>query len=150
MVMSAQLRLGGFYEWVTAKLVTRSLSPPLLLGAVIFAIGGLSAVFSNDIICLAAAPVLITACRRRNIDPVPFLLGLACAANIGSAATLIGNSPNILIGQTLRLSFAAYLAEAALPVILGLLVCWGVIVWQMRGHWLHAESRAALRAEPVR
>ena len=135
MVMSAQLRLGGFYERVTSRLVARAGSPSLMLGSVIFVIAGLSAVFSNDIICLAAAPVLIAACRRRKLDPVPFLLALACAANIGSAATLIGNPQNILIGQTLRLSFAGYAMEAALPVVLGLFVCWAVIVWQVHGRW---------------
>jgi Na+/H+ antiporter NhaD/arsenite permease-like protein len=140
MVMSAQMRLGGFYDSVTRWLVERSLSPPLLLGAVIFVIGGLSAVFSNDIICLAVAPILIAACRKRGLDPIPYLLGLACASNIGSAATLIGNPQNILIGQTLRLSFAGYFAEAVLPVVLGLAVCWGVIVWQTGHRWLDSAT----------
>jgi Na+/H+ antiporter NhaD/arsenite permease-like protein len=72
---------------------------------------GLSAVFSNDIICLAVAPVLINACVKRRLDPVPCPLALACAANIGPAATLIGNPQNMLIGQTLRLSFAGYFVE---------------------------------------
>lgn len=147
MVMSAQLRLGGFYEAVTAWLVSRPLPPGLLLGGVIFASAGLSAVFSNDIVCLAAAPVLIAACGRRGLDPVPFLLGLACASNIGSAATLIGNPQNILIGQTLRLSFAGYTAEAALPVILSLLVCWAVISWQVGGVW---EKNTQTYSDPAR
>ena len=51
---------------------------------------------------LAAAPVLADASLRRGLDPVPYLLGLACAANVGSAATLIGNPQNMLIGETLR------------------------------------------------
>src|SRR5437867_11103999 len=89
MVLSAQMRLGGFYDWVTLRLAKLSLAPPLLLGALILASAALSAVFSNDIVCLAVAPVLIDACRTRRLDPVPFLLALACAANIGSAATLI-------------------------------------------------------------
>jgi hypothetical protein len=43
-------------------------------------------------------------------------LALACAANIGSAATLVGNPQNMLIGQTLNLSFGGYVAEAVVPV----------------------------------
>ena len=54
------------------------------------------------------------------LDPVPYLLGLACAANVGSALTLIGNPQNMLIGESLRLSFGGYLREAAVPVLLGL------------------------------
>jgi Na+/H+ antiporter NhaD/arsenite permease-like protein len=136
MVVSAQLRLGGFYAAVTRRLATLPLKPPLLLGALILGVAALSAVFSNDIVCLAVAPVLIDACRRRNLDPMPYLLALACAANIGSAATLIGNPQNMLIGATLRLSFSGYAVEAIVPVLLGLLATWGIIVGQVRGRWI--------------
>jgi len=142
MVLSAQMRLGGFYDWVTSRLAGLPLPPATLLAALIVLAALLSAVFSNDIVCLAVAPVLISACVRRQLDPVPYLLALACAANIGSAATLIGNPQNILIGQTLRLSFAGYLAEAAIPVVLGLAATWALIAWQTRGRW-HAVAPAA-------
>lgn len=135
MVIAAQMRLGGFYDWVARKLGELSLVPPLLLGAEIFVVAVLAAVFSNDIVCLAVTPVLIDACRRRRMDPIPFLLGLACAANIGSAATLIGNPQNMLIGQTLRLSFAGYFTQALPPVMLGLLLTWAWLVWQSFGQW---------------
>jgi len=115
-------------------------SPPLLLGALIFVVAGLAAVFSNDIVCLAIAPVLIDACRTRRLDPVPFLLALACAANIGSAATLIGNPQNMLIGETLRLSFASYFVEAIAPVLVGLIVTWGLILQQAGGRWEGAAA----------
>jgi len=138
MVVSAQMRLGGFYDWVTRKLAALPLAPPLLLGVLILAVSGLSAVFSNDIVCLAVAPVLIDACGRRQLNPVPFLLALACAANIGSAATLIGNPQNMLIGQTLHLSFAGYAAEAVTPVLIGLVVTWALIVAHTHGRWSRA------------
>ncbi len=121
MVISAQLRLGGFYGWAVGRLGRLDLSPPALLGALIAVAAGLSAVFSNDIVCLAMAPVLVEVCLDRRLDPIPFLLGLACAANAGSAATLIGNPQNMLIGETLALSFSDYLRVAALPVTLGLM-----------------------------
>jgi len=135
MVISAQMRLGGFYTRVTVQITELRLSPPALLAAVIAAVGALSAVFSNDVICLAIAPVLADACLARRLDPVPYLLGLACAANVGSAATLIGNPQNMLIGQVLELSFLQYFLEAIAPVLLGLAATWGVIAWQARGRW---------------
>lgn len=135
MVVSAQLRLGGFYDWTARRLGALPVRPPALLGALIAVAAGLSAVFSNDIVCLAMAPVLADICLQRRLDPVPFLLALACAANIGSAATLIGNPQNMLIGETLQLSFAGYLVQAALPVALGLLVTWGLILLITRGRW---------------
>jgi Na+/H+ antiporter NhaD/arsenite permease-like protein len=142
MVLSAQMRLGGFYDRVTEQLAALPLSPPQLLAALILLVAALSAVFSNDIVCLAVAPVLIGACLQRRLDPVPYLLALACAANIGSALTLIGNPQNILIGQTLRLSFAGYMAEAAVPVALGLAATWALIAWQTRGQWSSVGATA--------
>ena len=133
MVVSAQMRLGGFYDWVTRRLAESPLQPALLLGALIFVVAGLAAVFSNDVVCLAVAPVLIDTCRRRGLAPLPFLLALACASNIGSAATLIGNPQNMLIGQSLQLSFAGYLLQAAVPVLAGLIVTWGLILMLSRG-----------------
>jgi Na+/H+ antiporter NhaD/arsenite permease-like protein len=138
MVVSAQMRLGGFYDWVTNKLAGLELSPATLLAVLIGVSAALSAVFSNDIVCLAMAPLLVDACRRRQLAPVPYLLALACASNIGSAATLIGNPQNMLIGQTMRLSFDGYFLDAILPVVLGLVLCWGLIVWQSKGRWEEA------------
>ena len=142
MVVSAQMRLGGFYDWVTVRLADLPVSPPQLLGVLIAVVALLSAVFSNDIVCLAVAPVLVDACVRRGLDPVPYLLGLACGANIGSAATLIGNPQNMLIGQTLRLPFAGYAAEAAAPVVAGLVLTWALIVARFRGRWELAGATA--------
>jgi len=142
MVVSAQMRLGGFYAWVTRALAALPLSPPALLAALVVATAALSAVFSNDVVCLAVAPVLIEACLARRLDPVPYLLALACAANVGSALTLIGNPQNMLIGETLELSFGGYAAQALVPVVLGLAVTWALIAWQTRGRWSQGSSDA--------
>jgi Na+/H+ antiporter NhaD/arsenite permease-like protein len=135
MVISAQLRLGGFYTWVTQRTAQLPLSPPALLAVLITLMGALSAIFSNDIVCLAAAPVLARICVRRGLDPLPFLLALACAANVGSAATLIGNPQNMLIGASLELDFAGY-AALALPIVVPCLIAtWALIAWRSRGRW---------------
>jgi Na+/H+ antiporter NhaD/arsenite permease-like protein len=150
MVLSAQMRLGGFYGWVTRGLAALPHSPAGLLGAMMLIVALLAAIFSNDIVCLAIAPVLISACEKRRLDPVPYLLALACAANIGSAWTLIGNPQNILIGQTLRLSFHGYFLEAAVPVALGLAATWALIAWQVRGQWHQPAEIVAVVAEETR
>jgi Na+/H+ antiporter NhaD/arsenite permease-like protein len=149
MVVSAQMRLGGFYDWVTNKLAGLVLSPASLLGVLIVVAATLSAVFSNDIVCLAMAPLLVDACRRRQLAPVPFLLALACASNIGSAATLIGNPQNMLIGQTMRLSFDGYFLDAILPVTLGLVLCWVLIVRQAKGRWQEAAPAPEAQAPAI-
>jgi len=132
MVLSAQMRLGGFYTWVTLRIAALPLGPAGLLAATMLAVAALSAVFSNDVICLAVAPVLADVCLRRGVDPVPYLIGLACAANIGSAATLIGNPQNMLIGQVLALPFAGYAREAIVPVLASLAAAWAIIALRIR------------------
>ena len=112
--------------------------------------GALSAVLANDIVCLAVAPLLVEGCARRRLDPVPFLLALACAANVGSAATLIGNPQNMLIGQTLRLSFAGFLVDARVPGRCSGSSC----VWahrsasRCRGRWEATTPLPAVEAPP--
>ena len=103
---------------------------------------------TNDIVCLAMAPVLVEGCARRGLDPLPFLLALACAANVGSAATLIGNPQNILIGQALHLSFTGYLVDAGVPVLLGLAATWAVIAFQYRGRWRRELPAPQITAPP--
>jgi Na+/H+ antiporter NhaD/arsenite permease-like protein len=146
MVISAQMRLGGFYAWVTLRVAALPLGPGALLAAVIAVVAALSAVFSNDVVCLAIAPVLADACLRRGLDPLPFLLALACAANIGSAATLIGNPQNMLIGSVLKLPFGGYFMEAIVPVALGLAALWALLAWRMRGAGRVAPPPAAAPA----
>jgi Na+/H+ antiporter NhaD/arsenite permease-like protein len=135
MVVSAQFRLGGFYSRLTRRLAAAEVTPETLLALLVAVVGGLSALLANDIVCLAMAPVLAEGCARRGLDPKPFLLALALAANVGSAATLIGNPQNMLIGQALQLSFAGYLLDAGVPALLGLGVVWWVVARLGRGSW---------------
>jgi len=129
MVVSAQLRMSGFYAAVARRVGAMPLSRPGLLAALIGVAGALSAVFSNDVVCLAMTPVVARLCLQRGLPPVPFLLGLACAANIGSAATLIGNPQNMLIGSVLQLSFSGYLRAALPPVLASLVLLWAWLAW---------------------
>jgi Na+/H+ antiporter NhaD/arsenite permease-like protein len=129
MVVSAQMRLGGFYTAVTRRVAALPLPRSDLLAVLIVVAGALSAVFSNDIVCLAMTPVVARLCLQRGLDPLTFLIGLACAANIGSAATLIGNPQNMLIGSMMQLHFADYLRQALPPVGCSLLLLWLWLVW---------------------
>ncbi len=145
MVVSAQFRLGGAYTRLVRWLAARPTSPERLLFELVFVTGAVAALLTNDVVCLAIAPVLADVCARRGLDPVPFLLALAAAANVGSAATLIGNPQNLLIGQSLHLSFAGYLLDGAVPATLGLLVTWWLIARRYRGAF---EREVAVTAPP--
>ncbi len=148
MVVSAQLRLGGFYGRVTRCVVGAPVGPPALLGGLVAVAGVLSAVLANDVVCLAMAPLLVEGCLRRGLQPVPFLAALACAANVGSAATLIGNPQNMLIGQRLGLGFGSYLAVAAVPAAFGLVLVWLLVLGLARGRLATAPRGIAVEKVP--
>lgn len=130
MVLAAHMQLAGFFGEVTRRVGALPGSGPSLLAALLAVSAALSAVFSNDVVCLAVTPVVVALCRQRGLPAVPFLIGLACAANIGSAATLIGNPQNMLIGSVLALDFGDHLAVALGPVLLSLVWLW---VWLVHG-----------------
>ena len=114
--------------------------------ALIVVAGALSAVFSNDVVCLAMTPVVARLCLRRGLNPVPFLVGLACAANIGSAATLIGNPQNMLIGSVMKLHFGDYVRLALPPVAISLLLLW---LWLAYGPAARAGTIEPVTQPPV-
>jgi len=148
MIVSAQLRVAGFYAALTRRITGAAVTPELLLGVLIATAGGLSAVLANDVVCLAMAPIVVEGCVGRRLDPRPFLLAVAAASNVGSAATLIGNPQNMLIGEVLDLSFAGYLADAAVPALLGLVVVWWVIARAARGRWQQDGEVPPIAAPP--
>jgi len=113
MMLTAYLDLGGFFTWLTTTAVGLAGSPRrLLVGTAVLA-AVLSAVLVNDTVCLFMTPVIVATCLRHRLPMGPYLIGLATSANIGSAATLVGNPQNMIVGSRSGLPFATYLALAA-------------------------------------
>jgi Na+/H+ antiporter NhaD/arsenite permease-like protein len=135
MIVSAQLRLGGFYTRVAQRMARLCRRPRLFLLICMGVSALLSAVLANDIVCLAFTPVLAFALLSAGMNPIPFLIGLAVASNIGSAATIIGNPQNMLIGQLGQLSFGAFLAWCAPPVVGSFAGGYAIILWMYGRRW---------------
>ncbi len=132
MIISAQLRLGGFYTRVALLIVPFYARPRIFLGILMGVSAVLSAVLANDIVCFAFTPVLAVSLVKAKLDPLPFLIGLAVSSNIGSAATIIGNPQNMLIGQTGYLDFTAFFLWCAPPTLLALVAGYVIILWIYR------------------
>lgn len=146
MVVSSQFRLAGFYTQVALGLTRWMDRPRAFLWAVMLASAVLSALLANDIVCLAFTPVLAVSLLKRGLNPLPFLLGLTAASNIGSAATIIGNPQNMLIGQVGHLHFGAFLWWCGAPSALALLAAYGVLVLVYRGRWAGAAPQPEVMA----
>lgn len=142
MLIVASLHLAGFFEWVT-RLAIEHLSGSQLLPGIIFISGILSAFLVNDIVCLMLAPLILGLCRRMRLRPVPYLLALATASNIGSTATITGNPQNILIGSVSGISYPSFLAHLGPVALLGLFVDWAVL------HWIHLREDNGVDRSPT-
>ena len=128
-VISAQLRLSGFYDQAALSISARLGHPAKFLLILMATTAGLSAFINHDIVCLAFTPVVTTALLKEKLNPVPFLVAMALASNIGAAATIIGNPQDMLIGETAHLNFGAYILWCLPPVLLALGVTYGIIWW---------------------
>ncbi|BBK39679.1 transporter [Allostella sp. ATCC 35155] len=135
MILSARFAESGFYDWCVARIAVARASPGRLLGLTVAVTGALAAVLSNDVVVFAMTPLLCLGLQARGLDPRPFLIALAGAANAGSAATMIGNPQNILIGQSGRLDFFDFLLACGPPAVLSLLAVHGTVYLVWRGRW---------------
>lgn len=129
MVINANLQLAGFFRLAGGLILRWTKSPRSLLALEIVIVGVLSALFLNDTICLMLTPLMldITLAAKRN--PIPYLIALATAANIGSVATLTGNPQNMIIGVASRISYLDFGLALTPIAILGLGGIWFVLVW---------------------
>ena len=146
-VISAQLRLSGFYDKVAGALAARLKHPGLFLLVLMAITGGLSAFLNHDIVCFVFAPIVSVALLRQHINPIPFLIALAIASNIGAAATLVGNPQNMMIGLIAHLNFGSYLLWSIVPVVFAMGASYGII-WAMSRKNLQAASPPKTTALP--
>jgi Na+/H+ antiporter NhaD/arsenite permease-like protein len=146
MIVVANIRISGFFRLVSNWIVTRAGHPLVLLAAVILISGFFSAFLVNDAVCLALTPLVLDFVTRLRRNPVPYLLALAMASNIGSTATITGNPQNIMIGSFSQIPYAAFSAALWPIATVGLLLTLLLIALSFpREFW----TRERPHAQPV-
>ncbi|GAB4183154.1 MAG: anion transporter [Calditrichia bacterium] len=128
MIINANIKFSGFFDLVVNYFVKNISSPKKLLALLIILSGFLSALFLNDTIVLVFTPMVLMLAGKYKIRPVPYLIALATSANIGSAATLIGNPQNILIASYSGIPFDLFLWYQLPVTLLSLLVVYVVVI----------------------
>jgi Na+/H+ antiporter NhaD/arsenite permease-like protein len=149
MIVVANLQLSGFFSLVAERVVERAHSPVLLLVSIVAVAGFFSAFFVNDTMCLVLTPLVLEIAGSLGRNPVPYLLGVAMAANIGSAATITGNPQNMMIGSFSGLPYRRFLASLAPPALAGLMAVVLVILIAYRGEFRSRQPGQVAR-QPVR
>jgi Na+/H+ antiporter NhaD/arsenite permease-like protein len=122
MIVVANLRLSGFFALVGAAVAKRAGNKLVLLAATILVSGFFSAFLVNDTICLVLTPLVLELVRTLRRNPVPYLLAVAMASNVGSTATITGNPQNMMIGSFSAIPYASFLAALAPVALAGLAI----------------------------
>lgn len=148
MIVVANLRLSGVFEVVSAWAAARAHYPLFLLAAVVVVSGFFSAFLVNDTVCLVLTPLVCELTARLKREPVPYLLAVAMASNVGSVATITGNPQNIIIGSLSGIPYVRFSAALAPVAGVGLLLTITLLALIFRKEFwsreaLGTETRAA-------
>ncbi len=146
MVLVAHLRLAGFFALATERIAGRFSGPRSLLAVTIALSGVLSAFLVNDVVCVALTPLVLELCRRLKRPPIPYLVGLATASNVGSVATITGNPQNMIIGSLSQISYLRFAGRLAPVALVGLFLNFAIVALVYR-RTLVATARAADTAD---
>ncbi|HTW54196.1 MAG TPA: SLC13 family permease [Stellaceae bacterium] len=149
MIISAQFAESGFIDLCAREFTSRGHGNTVLLALTVAIAGGLAAVLANDILIITIAPLLLVGARGRGFDPRPFAIALAAATNAGSAATLIGNPQNMLLGAIGRLDFWTFLWVSGVPALFSLGTVFAVVWLQWRRRMIAAEPAETAELPPV-
>jgi Na+/H+ antiporter NhaD/arsenite permease-like protein len=134
MIIVGVLRRTGVFEFVAIWAAKRAKGSPLRVMVLLTLItAAASALLDNVTTVLLVAPVTLLVCERLDVPPVPFLLAEVFASNIGGAATLIGDPPNIIIASRSGLSFNDFLIHMVPIVVIALAAFAFLLRWLFRG-----------------
>jgi Na+/H+ antiporter NhaD/arsenite permease-like protein len=127
MIVVANLRLSGLFAFLNARVIAHARRPIVLLTAIVVVSGIFSAFLVNDAICLVLTPLVLELTLVLGRRPVPYLLAVAMASNIGSTATISGNPQNIMVGSFSQISYATFALALGPVAIIGLAVLLALI-----------------------
>ena len=150
MIVVANLRLSGFFQLVNEWVVTRARYPIVLLIAIVFVSGSFSAFLVNDTICLVMTPLVLDVVMRLKRNPIPYLLAVAMASNVGSTATITGNPQNMIVGSLSHISYGSFVAALAPVALAGLVLTVVMIALIYRGEFLTRDPFEARVPKQVR
>ncbi len=149
MIVVANLRLSGFFALVSAWVVEHAHRPLILLSGIVAVSGVMSAFFVNDTMCLVLTPLVLEVTRRLRRNPIPYLLGVAMASNVGSVATITGNPQNMMIGSFSGIPYRTFAAALAPIAAAGLVLTVAVIAIVYRAEF-RRENELRLAHKAVR
>jgi Na+/H+ antiporter NhaD/arsenite permease-like protein len=148
MLLNEALAEAGAFRALLRWATRRASHPLALLATLTLAAGGLSALFLNDTIVLMLTPLVVQLTRHLGVAPLPYLLALATAANVGSVATVTGNPQNLIVSVQGSIGYLAFAAALAPVATAGLAVVIATIAWVHRRDLAVGRFVAPIPAPP--
>jgi len=127
MIVVAYLRVGGTFSLAGDALLRQVKSGYGLLAMTVMVSGVLAAFFINDVVCLALTPLVIDTAEALDANPIPYLLAVVTASNVGSVATITGNPQNMIVAGFANLGYLPFAIHLAPVAAGGLAIIFGVI-----------------------
>jgi Na+/H+ antiporter NhaD/arsenite permease-like protein len=145
MMIVGILQQSGVFEFLAIWAAKRARGRPFVIMVMLVVITAvLSAALDNVTTVLLIAPVTLLICDRLAVSPIPFLIAEVMASNIGGAATLIGDPPNIIIASRGGLTFNDFIVNLG-PIVLFLMVVFIGLCWLMFRKQLHYDPARVAR-----
>lgn len=144
MVIVGIAKHSGIFQFVALAAAKVGKGRPLAIFTLLGIItAGFSALLDNVTTVLLMVPVTFVIAHNLKLNPKPFLFNTILLSNIGGAATLIGDPPNILIGSAASLSFNDFLFNMAPISILVTIATSGVLLFWYRKDLVAVEGASA-------
>ncbi len=145
-ILVAALTESGFFRWIGAHALEATRHSPPRIFLLFCGIAAFLAAFMDSItVMIFMASMTLEVCRILGLRPTPFLIGQITSANIGGAATMVGDPPNVIIGTGLNLGFADFLVNTG-PIAIVVFVANLAFFYMM---WRRSEPHAAGAVVPA-
>jgi Na+/H+ antiporter NhaD/arsenite permease-like protein len=135
MIIVSTLKIEGFFSLIASKTISYSHSRNKLLIIIVFVTGIASAFLVNDAVVLLFTPIIISICRKTNLNPIPYLIAEILSSNIGSTMTITGNPQNMLIGISSNISYVDFLIKLLPISLIGMIIIVFVVKLFYRKHF---------------
>ena len=131
MLVIAVLRRTGIFMYIAIKTAKLARGNPLLIMMLMFVVTAFSSAFLGSVTSIMILiPIILLICNELKITPVPYIITMVVASNMGGAATMIGDPPNIIIGSATDYDFLDFIFNLTPAIILVTIACLG-LMWVM-------------------
>lgn len=131
MLVIAVLRRTGIFMYIAIKTAKLARGNPLLIMMLMFVVTAFSSAFLGSVTSIMILiPIILLICNELKITPVPYIITMVVASNMGGAATMIGDPPNIIIGSATDYDFLDFIFNLTPAIILATIACLG-LMWVM-------------------